>query len=73
MNWSNTARNKDYQLVCLLAKADTIDKSLQKVGELYHRKESFVDVINTGLSVELSMALSFNEIKTKLIQIYNAA
>lgn len=65
--------NKDYQLVCLLAKADTIEKSLHVVGDMYYRKESFVYVINTGLSVELSTNLTFNEIKTKLIQIYNAA
>lgn len=38
----------DYQLVCLLAKADTIDKSLRTVGEKYYRKESFVYVINTA-------------------------
>ena len=65
--------NRDYQLVCLLAKADTISKSLSQVGEKYYRKESFVFVINTGLSVEMSATLSFEDIKTELIQIYNAA
>ena len=65
--------NKDYQLVCLLAKADTIESSLLRFGEKYYRKESFVYVINTGLTVEFSTGLSFNDIKTKLVQIYNAA
>lgn len=65
--------NKDYQLVCLLAKADTIEDSLLRYGERYYRKESFVYVINTGLTVEFSTKLSFDDIKTKLIQIYNAA
>lgn len=65
--------NKDYQLVCLLAKSDTIEKSLQQVGDKYYRKESFVYVINTGLSVELGTHLTFNEIKSRLVQIYNAA
>lgn len=65
--------NKDYQLVCLLAKANTIETSLRLVGERYYRKESFVYVINTGLSVALSASLTFGEIKTKLVQIYNAA
>lgn len=65
--------NKDYQLVCLLAKADTIETSLRLVGERYYRKESFVYVINTGLSTDFSTSLTLGEIKTKLIQIYNAA
>lgn len=65
--------NKDYQLICLLAKADTIENSLSVYGDKYYRKESFIYVINTGLSVDLSISLSFNDIKTRLIQIYNAA
>ncbi len=66
--------NKDYQLVCLLAKADTIDKSLRKFGERYYRKESFLFVIKTGLQQEQewSMSLSFNDIKLQLIQVYNS-
>ncbi|MCL2167630.1 MAG: hypothetical protein FWH59_00720 [Lentimicrobiaceae bacterium] len=63
--------NKDYQLTCLLAKADTIDKSLQCFGEKYYRKESFVYVCNTGLSVNIGTTLNFNDIKNCLIQIYN--
>jgi len=62
---------KDYQLTCLLAKADTIDKSLKRVGEKYYRKESFVYVCNTGLSVNIEITLSFAELKNRLIQIYN--
>lgn len=65
--------DRDYQLTCLLAKADTIDRSLQVFGEKYYRKESFVYVINTGLLTDISTNLSFSDIKSKLIQIYNAA
>ena len=65
--------DKDYQLVCLLAKSDTIEQSLRQVGERYYRKESFVYVINTGLSCELSTRLSFTEIKGNLIKMYNCA
>ncbi len=65
--------DKDYQLVCLLAKSDTIEQSLRQVGERYYRKESFVYVINTGLSCDLTTRLSFKEIKSKLIEIYNRA
>lgn len=62
--------NKDYQLTCLLAKSDSIEKSLNK-GEFVYRKESFIFVINTGLVVELSDKLDFGTIKTELIKIYN--
>lgn len=65
--------NKDYQLVCLLAKSLTIEQSLNTIGEKYYRKESFVYVINVGLNTELSMKLSFAEIRTQLRLIYNAA
>jgi hypothetical protein len=65
--------NKDYQLTLLLAKSDTIEESISKVGDKYYRKESFIYVINTGLSEELSTSLSFDDIKQALIRIYNAA
>ena len=65
--------NRDYQLTCLLAKADTIDSSLKRFGETYYRKESFVYVINVGLDMDMSSSLSFSDIKVELIKIYNAA
>jgi hypothetical protein len=63
--------SKDYQLTCLLAKADTIDKSLQRFGEKYYRKESFIYVCNTGLSISFEVSFSFTDIKKRLIQAYN--
>lgn len=65
--------NRDYQLVCLLAKSDTIEKSLNKSGERYYRKESFLYVIQVGLDQpnDWPMTLSFNDIKTQLIRVYN--
>ena len=65
--------NRDYQLTCLLAKANTVESSLNAVGDKYYRKESFIFVINTGLDVHLSATLSFLEIKSILVQLYNAA
>lgn len=65
--------SKDYQLVCLLAKADSIENSLLRFGEKYYRKESFVHVINTGLTVQFTTNLSFSDIKTELVRIYNVA
>lgn len=40
-NNKTDAINLDYQLVCLLSKSDSIEKSL-KNNEIYYRKESFV-------------------------------
>lgn len=65
--------NSDYQLTCLLFKADSIDKSLKRFGEKYYRKESFIYVVNLGLSQSIEVGLSFADIKTELIRIYNAA
>ena len=65
--------NKDYQLTCLLFKADSIEQSMRKFGEKYYRKESFIFVINTGLSSSFDTSLSFRDIKTQLILIYNAS
>lgn len=65
--------NKDYQLTCLLAKAETIDNSLKKFGEHYYRKESFLYVIKVGLNQEQEwpMTMSFSDIKHQLILVYN--
>ena len=63
--------NKDYQLICLLAKSKTIEESLKTIGEKYYRKESFVYVINIGLDAELSMKLTFPEIRSQLRLLYN--
>lgn len=62
--------NKDYQLVCLLAKSNSIDESL-KNNEIYYRKESFIYCINVGLNENLDLSLTLNEIKVRLTQIYN--
>lgn len=62
--------NTDYQLVCLLAKSESIEKSLKK-NELYYRKESFVYCINTGLNQKLKPDLTFKQIKMELAAIYN--
>jgi hypothetical protein len=55
----------------LLAKADTIDKSLKRFGDKYYRKESFIYVIRVGLSEDIDLTLPFIDIKRRLIQIYN--
>ena len=64
--------NKDYQLICLLAKTDSVEKSLRK-GEYFYSKESLIFVINTGLSENLDYSIDFRDIKRELSRIYNVA
>lgn len=64
--------NKDYQLICLLAKSDSIEQSLKR-SEFIYRKESFVYVLNAGLSEDLEVNYDFTQIKRELTRIYNAS
>lgn len=61
--------SRDYQLVCLLAKSQTIENSLNE-GDTFYRKESFIYVINTGLDENVEEQSSFNEIRKFLVQRY---
>jgi hypothetical protein len=65
--------NKEYQLVCLLSKTESIEKSLIN-GEFFYSKPSLVFVINTGLKLDdknrVKETLSFNEIRGSLKTIY---
>ena len=54
-------------------KLESIKNSLLRFEEKYYRKESFVYIINVGLSTTVDMTLSFADLKRKLIQIYNDA
>lgn len=67
--------NSDYQLICLLAKSESIEKSLAK-GEFLYSKPSFIYVINTGLKISdkspFNLSLSFNQIRGQLQVIYKS-
>ena len=63
--------DKDYQEVCLLCKADSIERNIKLNGEKYYRKDLFVEVVNTGLSLDLSEEMSFMDIKKSIINKYN--
>lgn len=65
-----TEINSDYQLVCLLAKADSIAKSIRK-NEIYYRRESFIYCINTWLGKDFGLDFSLQDVKTKLVLAYN--
>lgn len=61
----------DYQKVCLLCKADSIEKNIRINGEKYYRKDLFIEVVNTGLSINLSEDQTFADIKNCIIRRYN--
>lgn len=61
----------DYQKICLLCKADSIEKNIRINGEKYYRKDLFVEVVNTGLSLNLDEEQSFAEIKNGIIKKYS--
>lgn len=61
--------NRDYQLTCLMSKSRTIETSIDN-GETFYHKESFVYVINTGLSEHLEQTVSFSEIRKFLVRKY---
>lgn len=62
--------NKDYQYICLIAKSNSIEFSLNN-GEDFYSLESFVFVINTGLTENLSEKSSINQIRQFLARAYN--
>ncbi len=60
--------NKDYQLLCLLAKSDSIEKYYNT-----YSKEDFLFVLRVGLNTEFTNNIEFGEIKEKLVELYNVA
>ncbi len=63
--------DRDYQLICLMSKSQTIESFLDKGDNFYH-KELFVRVINTGLAEHLSEKASFVDIRKFLVGKYLA-
>ena len=61
--------DRDYQRDCLLAKADSIEKSI-KQGKDTYSIESLIHVINTGLSLDLSTKTTLNELREVIKKAY---
>jgi len=59
--------NRDYQLLCLLAKSE----SIQRYNHIYS-KEDFLYVLKIGLNYVFPNEIEFNELQSKLIAYYNA-
>lgn len=67
---STTRICEDYQLKCLLAKIKSIEVSL-KCGEFCYSKASFIQVVNTGLKLDLAIDADFKEIRLAIIRHYS--
>jgi hypothetical protein len=62
--------DKDYQLVCLLSKSDSIEQCLNRDDPVYS-KEDFLFVLEIGLKKKFDTSASFQQIKDELVLIYN--
>lgn len=64
--------DKEYQLVCLLEKHKTIEKSTEQLSDGFYSKEDYIFVLNTGIDPEEEFQLlPYSDIKHKLINEYH--
>jgi 5-methylcytosine-specific restriction endonuclease McrA len=64
--------NREYQLICLMAKSRTVEDYILQHGESFYAKKSFVYVVNTGTSSsELDENDSFDVIRRFIHTYYN--
>lgn len=66
--------DKDYQLLCVLSKSDSIEKSIN-ANDGFYSKEDFIFVLNEGVSPndEFNENVSFKEINEKVVFEYQQA
>lgn len=65
--------DRDYQLVCLMAKSRSVENYINAHGETFYTKKSFVYVVNTGIAKsELSENDSFTTIRKYIHHYYNS-
>ena len=64
--------DKEYQLVCLMAKSRTVEDYINTHGETFYTKRSFLNVVNTGIDCnDLQENDSFNTIRRYIHNRYN--
>lgn len=64
--------DKDFQIVCLMAKSHTVEKHIEENGESFYSKKSFVYVVNTGTATnELNELATFDMIRRFILEYYN--
>lgn len=64
---NTTIVDKSYQAICLISKLDTIEYDYQHEQGNYS-KESFIDILNTGLDLDISYTIEFEQLKHTLIK-----
>lgn len=64
--------DREYQLVCLMAKSRTVENYIEENGESFYSKKSFVYVVNTGTDTdELNETATFDKIRRFIHEYYN--
>jgi hypothetical protein len=65
--------SKDYQLICLIAKSNTIETYLTRNNEnsYIYTKEGYIYVVNTGLKQKFENKISFKALREQIIRLYN--
>ena len=64
--------DKEYQLICLMAKSRTVEDYINTHGETFYTKRSFLYVVNTGIEGnDLKEDDSFNTIRRYIHECYN--
>lgn len=64
--------DKEYQLICLMAKSRTVENYIEENGESFYSKKSFVYVVNTGTDTdELNDTATFDKIRRFIHEYYN--
>jgi hypothetical protein len=61
--------DKSYQIICLIAKLDSIEIDYYNNTE-YYNKNNFIDVINIGLEQSFDYTISFEELKHNIMKLY---
>lgn len=64
--------DREYLLVCLMAKSQTVENYIKEHGETFYTKKSFVYVVNTGIkNNRLDENSSFLDIRKWIFEVYN--
>jgi len=61
--------DKSYQAICLISKLDSIESDYRD-GMGNYSKESFIDVVNTGLETNFENSIDFEELKHQIIKYF---
>ena len=61
--------DKSYQIICLIAKLDSIEIDYYNNTE-YYNKNNLIDVINIGLEQSFDYTISFEELKHNIMKLY---